>query len=135
MNPVYYDVAFYLDANGFGTLGTDLFGGEWGQVDKQILVLGGAGTPSELKSLYEMPDIQILVRGNKSESDRHVYAIAKGVSDLLLSALDNVDINGTCYTGFEPSSNIAPLGKDENERFIYSMNFTTYRNAFDVAAP
>ena len=126
--PVYYHIAFFLSDNGFGTLGTDIFGGEWGQVDKQILVLNGVGAGADPKELFENPGLQIIVRGNKREADHLVYTAAKAVSDFLLALPDAVEISGVCYTGFEESSNIANLGKDENERFLYSMNFTTFRN-------
>lgn len=126
--PVYYHVAFFLANNGFGTLGDDIFGGEWGKADKQILVLNGVGSPADPKELFENPGLQIIVRGAKRDADHLVYTVAKTVSDFLLALPDSVDISGVCYTGFEETSNIANLGKDENERFLYSMNFTTFRN-------
>lgn len=130
MNPVYIDVSTQLQAGLIGNIGTDIFGGEWGDTDQQILVIDAPGFSSELKDLYEHPGVQILVRGAKRQADNEVYAVAKEISDYLLSLPDCIDINGTAYTGFEPSSNIAALGKDKNERFVYSMNFLTYRNAF-----
>lgn len=129
MNPVYYDVAFHLQSNGFGILGDDLFGGEWGKSDKQILVIDGTGTPSPLKDTYEQPSVQILVRGSKLESDYQVYRSAKLIYDFMVSLPETVELNGTCYKGMEIGSNLAPLGKDENQRFIYSMNFITWRSA------
>jgi hypothetical protein len=132
LTPAYFDVMTILSDNNLGKIDSDLFGGEWGSCDKQTLCLEGVGVPSELKQTYENPGIQILCRGEKAGQeggrDIDVYAQAKAVSDFLLNLDERVTINDVCYTGFEPSSNIAPLGKDENERFIYSMNFTTYRN-------
>jgi hypothetical protein len=129
-NAIHYDVATLLNDNALGTLGTDLFGGEWGTPDAQTLVLDGAGTPSDLKELYEQPSVQILVRGERQEAAHMVYTKAKVISDFLLSQSECVTINATDYKGFEQGSNIAALGKDENERHIYSMNFYTWRNAF-----
>lgn len=130
MNPIYYDVAFHLQSNGFGTLGSDLFGGEWGVgVNKQVLVIDGVATTSELKDLYEQPSVQILVRGDKMERDVDVYRRAYDIRKFLLSQPESFTMNGTCYKGLEEGSNIAPLGKDDNERFIYSMNLYTWRNA------
>lgn len=126
--PVYYHVAFFLSINGFGTLGETIFGGKWGKPDEQVLVLNGVGSPADPKETYENPGLQIIVRGKKGLADHEVYTTAKAISDFLLAQLDNVEISGVCYTGFEESSNIANLGKDENERFMYSMNFTTFRN-------
>ena len=130
ISAIHYDIATLLNDNGFGTLGTDLFGGEWGiSVDAQTLVLDGVGTPSDLKELYEQPSVQILVRGEKNQAAHLVYSSAKAISDFLVTLAESVTINTTEYKGFEPSSNIAPLGKDANERHIYSMNFFTYRAA------
>ena len=127
-NPVYYDLALHLDQSEKGSLGQDLFGGEWGPVSRQILILEGVGTPSDLKSLFEAPGVQVLVRGEKRERDVDVYRRAKNIRDFILGIPDRTEINGTCYTGFEEASNLAALGKDEEERFVYSMNFNTFRN-------
>lgn len=130
--PVYFDVMTLIEDNNLGVPEDNLFGGEWGKPDEQILVLEGVGVPSDLKESFENPGVQILVRGpvagQEKSRDIDVYTKAKAVYDLLVSQDDSVLINDVCYTGFEPTSNIAPLGKDENERFMYSMNFTTFRN-------
>lgn len=130
-NAVYYDIVTLLSNNALGSLGVNLNGSEWLiNVDAQTVVLDGIGTPSELKEIYEQPSFQILVRGEKRQAAHEVYTKAKVISDFLLSQPECVTINATDYKGFEQGSNIAALGKDENERHIYSMNFYTYRNAF-----
>ena len=126
--PTYYYIVELLNSAGIGTAGVDLFGGEWGNVSEQILVLDGVGTSSDLVTTYEAPSFQVLVRGEKHASDIAVYMKAKQVSDFILSTITPIKIDGVCYLSFEESSNIAALGKDANERFIYSMNFTTFRN-------
>jgi hypothetical protein len=132
MNPAYYDVATLINDDLAGyTLSDNLFGGAWGaNIDAQALCLEGVGTPSDLKDLYEQPSVQILVRGDKNEADHLVYRRAKEISDFLLSQTECVTINGTDYKGFEEGANIAPLGKDDKERFIYSMNFYSWRNRY-----
>ena len=129
INASFFDIATLLNDNALGSLGVDLFGGEWGDVDAQTLVLDGSSTPSDLKEVYEQPSVQILVRGEKLQASHLVYATAKAISDFLVTQAESVTINTTEYKGFEPSSNIAPLGKDANERHVYSMNFSTYRAA------
>jgi len=129
----YYAVMRIIEAAGLGTIGTDLYGGEWGPSDAQVLCLAGVGVTSELTALFEQPGVQILVRGEKQGAptgsrDVDVYARAKSISDLLLGQLDNACIDGVNYKGFEETSPPGALGKDQNERFIYSMNFYTYRN-------
>lgn len=124
-----YDLAFHIDQEGIATLGTDLFAGEWGvEVDAQTMVLEGVSIPAELKELYEATAVQILVRGLKHQADYLVYAVAKTISDFVLTLSSCVEMNSVTYKGFEASSNIAQLGKDTKERFVYSMNFTTFRN-------
>lgn len=132
MNAFYYDVATLLDDGLVAlTLGTNLFGGEWDAgKQSQTLCIEGVGTPSDLKDMYEQPSVQILVRGEKKQPDYQVYNQAKEISDFLLSQSECVTINTTDYKGFEEGSTIAPLGKDENERFVYSMNFYSWRNRF-----
>jgi len=128
-NAVSYDIATHLAANAFGTVGTDLFGMAWGKgVDAQTLVMDSAGFESDQKLEYEKPGFQILVRGERNESAKTVYDSARAIYIFLINVADLVTINAVDYLGFEPQSNIAPLGYDENERFIYSMNFYTYRN-------
>lgn len=131
-NPTYFDVLSLLAAGGFGTLGAQLFGAEWGNSDSQVLVLEGVGFPSAQPDIYEQPGVQILVRGTKPGKTGHrdidVYVRAKAISDYLLTRPENTEVNGVCYKSFEANSNIVPLGKDENERYMYSMNFYTWRN-------
>jgi len=121
------DIASLLSSSGYGTLGENLFGYEWGNSDDQVLILNSSGTPSDLKDLYINEGLQILVRGNQREAAGDVYTKAYSIYEFLVKLSENVEINGTNYKGFEPTSNIAPLGKDENERHLFSMNFETYR--------
>lgn len=128
MQPVYADVAQFLVDGGFGALGDSIFAGEWGEPDAQILTIEGVGTPSDIVDLYEQPVVKILVRGSKEERDVDVYQIAKPISNYLLLRRAKFEINGTGYLSFEEASNLAPLGKDKEERFTYTMNFFTWRN-------
>ena len=131
--PVYLDIMTLIQDGGLGTIETDLFGGEWGsngssQIHEQILALSSDGVPSELKELYEQPGFQIITRGKKRGLDSVAYTKAKIIGDLILSQSESVEINGVCYRGFEEVGGLIALGKDDNERFSYSQNFTTYRN-------
>jgi hypothetical protein len=125
-NAPHFDIATKINADTSYVLGADLFGGEWGDTDEQVLILDGVASASELKDVYEEVSIQALVRGKKCEAAHDVYLKAKVLSNYLLN-LDDFEVNGCGYKLFEPSSNIAPLGKDDNERHTYSMNFLTYR--------
>jgi len=127
------DIATLLNDNGFGSLGTDLFAMTWGtnssqQINKQILVMDTSGFDSNLRLEFEQPGFQILTRGDKRESPKDVYDRARAVHIFLINQPDLLTINGVDYLGFEPIGNLAPLGKDENERFIFTMNYFTFRN-------
>mgnify|MGYP003653139021 CR=1 FL=1 len=126
--PVYVSICEYLHQNNLGNIGYGIFGGEWGDEDAQILVLSGGGTVAAPKTQYLNVEIQFIVRGNKRQSDREVYEVAKRVYNLMILTPDQIDIDGVCFTGFEPITNLASLGKDDNERFMYTMNFSTYTN-------
>ena len=132
MNAPHYDIAQKISTGTALTLGGALFCGEWGSPDAQVLVLDGIAPPSELPYTYEQIGIQVLVRGAKRQAAREVYETAKIVYDFLIALPDNFETNGCEYSSFEPSSNIAPLGRDENERHLYSMNFTAYRSGVNV---
>lgn len=133
MNPVYVDAAMTLQSDftfkdGSNlALGENLAGGEWCDGDEQVLLLDGVGTPSDLKDVYEQVNLQILVRGNPREPDEKVYNRAYQVMRFFLNLPESVDLNGCAYKGFEQESGLLPLGKDDNERFIYSFNLSTYR--------
>jgi len=129
-NSVAEDIADYIETGGFGVLGTDLFGVQWGPDgdDKQILVMETGGVDSPLKDAYEQPTFQILVRGDKNDRYPDIYARIRDIHEYLISSSETTVINGLTYLGFEPLSNIAPIGKDDNDRFIYSSNYYTFRN-------
>ena len=127
MNSPAYDISDKINADGQASLGVDLFSAEWGKPNQQFLVLDGVSAPSDLVFTYEEVGVQIITRGEKNEPQNEVYLRAKTLSDYLLNLPDNWDVNGCGYKSFEPTSNIAALGKDANERHTYSMNFFTYR--------
>lgn len=111
----------------FGELGIDIFSYKWGRrSDQQILVIPTSGLQSPLKDLYRNPSFQILVRGNRGCDHDKIYNLAQNVYDFLVNQPENVEIDGNCYKGFDPQSDIGILGEDDNERPVFSMNFDTY---------
>ena len=127
------DIRSILDPT-FGTEGTDLFCYEWGstldggEIDKQILVLDTEAIDADLKEVYEQPTFVIMVRGGDNESGKVVYDRARPIYEFMIQALTQ-EINGTDYLQFEPIGGLIPLGKDDNNRFTYSMTFYTFRNS------
>lgn len=113
------------DSSLFGDLSK---GYEWdSKTDEQILVMLAPGAPSDLKDLFVNEGVQILVRGNPKKSAKDAYALANRLYNFMVSQSENLIINDTRYKGFEPTSNVASLGKDANERHLFSLNFETFR--------
>ena len=117
------------------TIGVNLFGNEFGhlngaEIDKQILIVDTEGIDSDLKQLYEQPSFQIIARGGKDDDQLSLYEQLREIHEYLIQLPESVQINGCGYAGFEPVGNIVPLGRDDNKRFMYSVNYYTYRNTF-----
>lgn len=137
--PSYYNTCLWLsghqssiEINGVALeMGVNLAGGEWLEgIDAQILLLEGVGVQASLPRYFEKPGLQMLARGEKRMADHHVYTMIKTVYDVLVAykEADGQDPDNCLANGFFiPSSTLSPLGKDENERFVYSVNFQTIR--------
>ena len=129
VNSVAQDVATLLEGNALGTIGTDLFGMQWGDgVDAQTLVIETGAIDTENKEQYEQPTFQILVRGSRQAAINTLYATIKAIHEFLIEQPELTTINTTDYLGFEPVSGIAALGRDDLNRFVYSSNYYTFRN-------
>ena len=122
------DIASLMDANDFGTIGTDIFMFGWGEKEEsQFLIMETGGFEAELQESLERPSFQVLYRGKKAESALVGHEKIRGVYEFL-NAQFNVIIEGTCYPQFNPLAPPAGIGQDDEDRFIFSMNYATYRN-------
>lgn len=134
LNSVAEDVRTLLNANSKGTEGTDLFSFQWGsaddgdEIDKQILVIELGSDDGGLKVELEIPTFQILVRGDTNEGVKSVHDRARDIFEFMCQQVRQT-INGTEYVEFEPQGGPIPLGKDDNNRHLYSMNFFTFRES------
>ena len=113
-----------LADNALGTVGTDLFAMEWGDEDEQTLILDTGGLPSALKEQYEQPTFQVLTRGAKKADANTSYQASRSVYELLIA-----QPTAGGLMEFEPTGGPPELiGRDENDRMIYSCNYYTFRN-------
>ncbi|MCK5641221.1 MAG: hypothetical protein KAJ19_10500 [Gammaproteobacteria bacterium] len=120
------DIKDLLDSAGL-TPGTDLFIMEWGKdVDAQTLILDSGGIDSDLKDIYAQPTFQILVRGKSSDGGIGASDQMRAIHEFLI-ARPTEAINGRTYLQFEPIGEPAPLGRDDNDRHVWSANYFTYR--------
>jgi hypothetical protein len=124
------EIAEWLDAQGLGTYGTDIFAGQLPpSPDTAIaVILFGGGPPLATFGeplAIQRPTVQILVRGATYETGRDKVEIAYR----LLSALHNVLIDDVWYMG----CNALPpsfIGADANGRAMFSMNAELLRTDY-----
>lgn len=134
LNSVSEDIRQLLNDNSKGTQGTDLFSFQWGsgfegaETQAQILVIDTQNIDVIDKLYYERPTFLIYVRGSTTESNKAVYDRARDIYEFMIQQVRQ-EINGTEYIEFEPVDGPRNLGKDENNRFTYSMNFSTFRDS------
>ena len=121
MSLITHDIFVLLEANGFllladGEITTDN--------EAVTAVLASEMAPGDLKDVYYQNGFQILVRGNPREGQKEAWERVVDVHGFLINLPENFIANGTCYKGVEIESNIAALGRDENERYMYSCNYS-----------
>jgi hypothetical protein len=111
-------VAEILDAEGIGTLGTDLFDShEPEKPDACITCYDSGGLPPDPKWGYDRPRVHVRVRsapGDKAGG----YTIAKGVKDILLGITPGETVRGITMPG-----EISHEGQDQSRRHIWNLNF------------
>lgn len=127
MNQVSFDIMTLLDGNGHGTIGTDLGAAEWLDVDKQVIILDTGSIDRDLALQSEQPTFQILSRGKKNESMKVAYDTLQAIHEFLLP-LGKTTINGEDYLSFFPVSAPTGIGRDKNDRAVYTANYSTFRN-------
>ncbi len=134
LNSVSEDVRTMLDAAAKGVAGTDLYSFQWGssadgkEVDKQILVVDTQDVDAPIKDEIEQPTFVIFVRGNTNERVIDVYNRARDIYQFMITQIRQT-LNGIEYVEFAPIGGLLPNGKDANNRFVYSMNFFTFRDS------
>jgi len=127
VNAVSVDIIKLLNDNQFGVIGTNLFAMAWCEtIDSQVLVLDHESIISPLKADYENPVFQILIRGDKNADMNTAYTLARSIYEFLIIQTRQV-INSTEYLEYEPTSSVIGLGRDDNDRAIFSTNFYTFR--------
>jgi hypothetical protein len=93
--------------------------------DKQIAIVPTGGSQQEHAEAVERPSFQVLVRG-AANSSTDLEAKVNDVVDAL--NLWDGTISGRRYIDIQRSGDILYLGRDENQRPMYSVNFGTVRS-------
>lgn len=130
-NPVSVDIRDILSTNGVGTIGAD---SGWSiavsreplEPDTTITIFDrGSFLEPDPKWLLEYPLFQVRVRGSENN---YLSATTKAqeIKDVLLGLQPQLR-NGTDYRGIWQLSDIIPLGYDDQNRPLLSINFRSAR--------
>lgn len=115
------DIAEYLISEGMGDAG------EWGIYfstepplpDKAVTVYRTGGAQDNADGPYYQPNIQVRVRANSADE---AELKSEEIRDLLLIPTARI-IGDTFVTGFWLVTDIQMIGRDDNNRAIYTVNF------------
>ena len=125
-NPPSVDIKDVIDNATSLIFGTNLFISTMpSSPDNCICLYDTGGFPQERHD-YEKPTIQIRIR-NKSYLNG--YNQARDLKYLLSTGdYNNSTINGTRYILIKNTSDVLYLGKDDNNRFQFTINFQIHRS-------
>lgn len=125
MSTILEAVGDYLVAQGFGTLGTNIFLAKMpNKPDTCICVYEGEGGMPDFtmgNTLLDNPSVQIIVRAGVED-----YPTARDTMQsirLNLSQVANATLSGITVLRIAPIGSILPMGDDTNDRPHISANF------------
>ncbi|MEE8599215.1 MAG: minor capsid protein [Dehalococcoidales bacterium] len=90
--------------------------------DRVIKIMDTGGDTPNPKWLLDFPSCQVMVRGNAS-GYLDTFREAKAVKDILLG-VDSQDINGDRLVAVNMQGDLGSIGRDEDMRHLFSMNFS-----------
>lgn len=127
MSTILEAIGDYLVTGGHGTLGTNIFLAMMPDTpDTLIAVHESQGqfpdfTMGAAATAVDKPAIQIICRATRSD-----YPTARDKAETLrlyLGAVTQTTISGINILRIEPQGGVMPLGEDENQRPMVSVNF------------
>lgn len=94
--------------------------------DTQVCVRNSGGFPGEARADLDRPTVQVMIRGSVSDSTGSTLTKAVAVN----TALHRYDgtLSGWTYVDIERQGDLLYLGRDDNQRPLYSLNFTALRS-------
>lgn len=127
MNSPAQDIADILTDEGVGVIGTSLFCFKQPTTpDSCITVIDSGGFPPEANYRYDYPTVQILVRGARN-GYRAAYTVAENIKTTLNGKAGNAVDSTYSIIGIWAMGDILPLGNDESDRPLFSLNFRLQR--------
>lgn len=123
------DIADYLESLGLGTKGTDIHQSEEKDEPHDAVLLtegGGLGADRshDMRRILN-PGLLIIVRAAHQNFNAG-YERAHNIYDAMLD-LANTAIAGNRYLGVNPLGDVTEIGRDEQDRWKWSMNFVVKR--------
>lgn len=120
------DIGEYLEAEGVGTLGKDIFLGLLPDTpDTCVVLYEYAGSPPDLHWNGEYPGLHIKVRANDYVA---VRAKVKAVSAALHGLYETI-LNDTRYLLIKAKGSPEVFDRDEKDRIIMFINFDIMKEA------
>lgn len=114
------DIALYLQQQGVGTVGADIFKGQMPVApDNCIALFEYAGEPPDLHWPGEYPSLQAMVRNKSYAAGREKIEQIKDA----LHGLSETVINGHRYLLIQALQSPFFMQRDENNRAIFVCNF------------
>lgn len=115
------DIALYLQQQGIGMIGVDIFKGQLPATpDNAIALFEYAGEPQDLTDAnLEYPGLQVLVRNKSYSAGRQKIEQARSA----LHGLTEATINNVRYLLIQARQSPEALPRDENGRAIFVVNF------------
>jgi hypothetical protein len=120
------DIANILTSSAIdiGEIGVTLFLGQEPTTPDNVFTLySTGGFAPDAKYSYDRPTMMVRVRDFDYETG---FALAKSIKDAL-HGLNNITEGGTRYIGIWAMNDVNSLGKDDNNRFIFTVNFRIHK--------
>ena len=95
------------------------------QPSRMIAVIATGGFPQEPRLEIDRPTFQLLIRGSTGDSSGLEQKVTDAVNALNLT--DGTFSNWT-YVDIQKRGDVLYLGRDENQRPLYSVNFLALRS-------
>lgn len=120
-----HDLAIYLSTQAVGTLpGTISVNAEPADPAEVVTIYDTGGQEPDTDQLDIMrPTFQVRVRSASFEA---CYSLQERIRDLLMLPGRVVTLD-SAFVVITPSSDIASLGRDDNNRFITTLNYSAIR--------
>lgn len=128
MSTILEAVGDYLQTGSYGTLGTNIFLAMMPDTpDTLIAVHENSGqlpqfTMGSAAVAVNVPGIQVICRATRSD-----YPTARDTAESVrsyLGAVTQTSLSGLSILRIEPQGSVQPLGEDENQRPLVSVNFS-----------